>query len=203
MTTPVGTGSKPSDGIGIFGAPPDNGRFDHFNGGARGYPRRTYRGGNHNNSNYNGNANSGNNGSSAPWKYSFKTEEELFCNTTPKASINLELYDSIPVKQSGPDWTAVDPLTSFNDVKLHDVLISNIERAQYLHPTPVQKYALPIVLAKRDLMACAQTGSGKTAAFLLPILHMMLANAATDEKVSKGSAYFLLFRRLFIFFKHP
>ncbi|VUZ46701.1 unnamed protein product [Hymenolepis diminuta] len=188
MPAVPGGGNKTADGIGLFGAPPENGRFDNMNSfNSRGYPRRPYRMNNnnvnHNNNNHyhNGHSNSSSNGN---WNFSFKTDEELFCNNTPKGNINLELYDSIPVKQSGPDWTAVDPLVSFSDVKLHKVIMDNIERAQYVHPTPVQKYSLPITLAKRDLMACAQTGSGKTAAFLIPILHMMLENISKDSEKS-------------------
>ena len=48
--------------------------------------------------------------------------------------------------------------------------MGNIELTHHTHPTPVQKHAIPIIKEKSDLMACPQTGSGKTAALLLPIL---------------------------------
>lgn len=53
--------------------------------------------------------------------------------------------------------------------------MQNVYKSGYNRPTPVQKTAIPVILAHRDLMACAQTGSGKTAAFLLPIVESLLA----------------------------
>ena len=59
----------------------------------------------------------------------------------------------------------------FSQVTMVEIIKGNIELAHYTKPTPVQKNSIPVILAKRDLMACAQTGSGKTAAFLVPILN--------------------------------
>jgi len=74
-------------------------------------------------------------------------------------------------------------------VKLTEIIAANIEMARYTKPTPVQKNALPIILAKRDLMACAQTGSGKTAAFLVPILnHIFEAGPAPGNQNGYGGS---------------
>ena len=67
-----------------------------------------------------------------------------------------------------------------------EIIAANIEQARYTKPTPVQKNALPIILARRDLMACAQTGSGKTAAFLVPILNHIFKDGPAATGSSNG-----------------
>jgi ATP-dependent RNA helicase RhlE len=59
----------------------------------------------------------------------------------------------------------------FSALTLHPDLLKGIRKLGYVRPTPIQADAIPPALAGRDLLACAMTGSGKTAAFLLPILH--------------------------------
>ncbi len=63
------------------------------------------------------------------------------------------------------------PFTTFH---LHPDLMKGIRELGFTRPTPVQTEAIPAVMAGHDLVACAQTGSGKTAAFLLPILHRLM-----------------------------
>jgi ATP-dependent RNA helicase RhlE len=63
----------------------------------------------------------------------------------------------------------------FNKLGLHASLVQAVRDMRYAEPTPVQAEAIPAVLAGRDLIATAQTGTGKTAAFLLPILHQLLS----------------------------
>ena len=74
----------------------------------------------------------------------------------------------------------------FNQCDLTEIISANIEQARYTKPTPVQKNALPIILARRDLMACAQTGSGKTAAFLVPILNHIFNDGPAQTGSSNG-----------------
>ncbi|KAI8981922.1 P-loop containing nucleoside triphosphate hydrolase protein [Mycotypha africana] len=82
------------------------------------------------------------------------------------SGLNFTKYDSIPVKVSGQN--PPPSFERFEQANLHPCMKENVALARYVVPTPVQKYSISIVTAGRDLMACAQTGSGKTAAFLIP-----------------------------------
>jgi len=62
----------------------------------------------------------------------------------------------------------------FNAFKLHASLIQGIKELGFVRPTPIQADSIPPAMDGRDVLACAQTGSGKTAAFLLPILHKLI-----------------------------
>jgi ATP-dependent RNA helicase RhlE len=62
----------------------------------------------------------------------------------------------------------------FTSLHLHPNLLKGIRELGFTRPTPVQAEAIPIAMSGRDVLACAQTGSGKTAAFLLPILHRLM-----------------------------
>jgi len=62
----------------------------------------------------------------------------------------------------------------FSSLKLDPSLLKGIKELGFTRPTPIQADAIPPALAGRDILACAMTGSGKTAAFLLPILHQLL-----------------------------
>src|SRR6185436_7077023 len=57
---------------------------------------------------------------------------------------------------------------------LHADLLKGIRELGFVRPTPIQTDAIPVAMSGRDVLACAQTGSGKTAAFLLPILHRLI-----------------------------
>src|SRR5688572_11826258 len=62
----------------------------------------------------------------------------------------------------------------FTSLHIHPSLQKGIRELGFTRPTPVQAEAIPAAMEGRDLLACAQTGSGKTAAFLLPILHRLM-----------------------------
>ncbi|KAL8574811.1 putative ATP-dependent RNA helicase an3 [Nucella lapillus] len=119
---------------------------------------------------------------SVPLPTNTRLEQELFAGNN--SGINFDKYEDIPVEATGDN--PPPHIDSFEDCNLGEIIRNNIKLTNYTKPTPVQKFALPIVLGKRDLMACAQTGSGKTAAFLLPILNQVYENGPNPEGQQQG-----------------
>lgn len=73
---------------------------------------------------------------------------------------NFDKYQNIEVKVSGD--SVPKHIESFKSSGLREVLIEKLAKCNYTTPTPIQKYAIPVIINGRDMMASAQTGSGKT-----------------------------------------
>jgi superfamily II DNA/RNA helicase len=71
---------------------------------------------------------------------------------------------------------------SFENLNLHPLILKAIIDSGYTSPTPIQEQAIPELLAGHDIMASAQTGTGKTAAFMLPALHRLATPARTQSR---------------------
>jgi ATP-dependent RNA helicase RhlE len=75
-------------------------------------------------------------------------------------------------------------LNSFNDFGLVEPITRALTEERYVTPTPIQAQSIPLLLTGRDLIGIAQTGTGKTAAFALPILNRLAANRVRPERKS-------------------
>lgn len=74
---------------------------------------------------------------------------------------------------------------SFADLGLMPELLRAVEDAGYTEPTPIQRQAIPVVLAGRDMMGGAQTGTGKTAGFILPLLQRLAPHASSSTSPAR------------------
>ena len=73
-------------------------------------------------------------------------------------------------------------MTTFQNMRLHEPIVNAIVAQGYEEPTPIQAEAIPAAMSGRDILGCAQTGTGKTCAFAVPILHRL----AQDEEAAHG-----------------
>ncbi|OZC05005.1 ATP-dependent RNA helicase DBP1 family protein [Onchocerca flexuosa] len=112
-------------------------------------------------------------------------ERELFSGIN--YGINFDKYEEIPVEATGNDVPL--PCAMFDELQLHPWIQENIKRSGYMKPTPVQKYSIPSLLSCRDLMSCAQTGSGKTAAFLVPLINHIIRNGPNAVRMFPSTCY--------------
>ena len=84
------------------------------------------------------------------------------------------------------------PLRYWKESKLHQRILDAIERVGYKEPTPIQMQAIPIALQGRDIMGIAETGSGKTAAFVLPMLQYILNLPPMTPDIEGDGPYALI-----------
>ena len=71
---------------------------------------------------------------------------------------------------------------SFETLNLSSSILKALKTEGYTHPTPIQQASIPAILDKKDLLGCAQTGTGKTAAFALPVLHLLEGRERKDPR---------------------
>ena len=79
----------------------------------------------------------------------------------------------------------------FEDLKLIAPILKAVDKEGYTIPTPIQRKAIPIILEGRDLIGCAQTGTGKTAAFAMPLLQILHQDKVANKDVRKIRALIL------------
>ncbi|GMM32736.1 DEAD-box ATP-dependent RNA helicase [Saccharomycopsis crataegensis] len=192
--------NRPAGGRGGYGNGGGRGGsysgFMNRNGGGRGgYNNRNGGRGGHNNRNggFQDARFSGKwvDGKHVPGPNNERVELELYGEPDdPKfqsTGINFDNYDEIPVEATGND--VPDAVDSFIAPPMDPLLVENVKLARYTKPTPVQKYSIPIIAAKRDLMACAQTGSGKTGGFLFPCLSESFKNGPAEIQTQQEQGY--------------
>ncbi len=75
---------------------------------------------------------------------------------------------------------------TFNELKLTEPILKALHQKSYQNPTPIQEQAIPVALQKRDILGLAQTGTGKTAAFALPVIQLLEANKTEGKKVIRA-----------------
>ncbi|KEF57899.1 uncharacterized protein A1O9_05821 [Exophiala aquamarina CBS 119918] len=102
-----------------------------------------------------------------------KLEEELFngkyINRAGEKFKNLTTVKVIVESEERPK-----PINNFTQAGIHPILVENIQRCGYETPTPIQAYTIPAVITGHDMIGVAQTGSGKTAAFLIPCISKLM-----------------------------
>ncbi|CBH16667.1 ATP-dependent DEAD/H RNA helicase, putative [Trypanosoma brucei gambiense DAL972] len=109
-------------------------------------------------------------------------DEDIFKDHTP--GINFDQHGEVNMTITPND---IAPVLSFSEMNMVPVLLENVKRCGYTKPTPVQSLGIPTALNHRDLMACAQTGSGKTASYLIPAINEILLNISNRPPYSPGS----------------
>lgn len=93
---------------------------------------------------------------------------------------DLEQIANAPVKKNN----VIDSSATFEQLGLHAQLCETCEKLGYKHPTKIQRDSIPVAIQGKDIIGIAETGSGKTASFVLPVLHNLLSSEAKPSPCS-------------------
>ena len=111
-------------------------------------------------------------------------------NTNDEENINY-IRNQLNIRAKGdevPGW--VKPSLTFDNMSINqeikEIILNNIEASDWKEPTPIQMQAIPSLLLKRDVLASAPTGSGKTAAFVTPMLSYITSSSTSSTRGIKG-----------------
>lgn len=120
-------------------------------------------------------------------KYILQEDEEIFEehleNMKRKEDFDFKNMneDNITLSFEGKKITPDKAIEKFSQVGLNTELMSNFEKMKFDVMTPIQKYVLPVISEGNDVIGCSQTGSGKTIAFLAPIVNKMMKEGPPAE----------------------
>ncbi|KAL8842083.1 MAG: hypothetical protein Q9170_000687 [Blastenia crenularia] len=103
--------------------------------------------------------------------------EKMLYHATDKVEVGAQFQKLMDIDVLVESDLKIDPITTFDDAGLHPVVRKNVDRCGYKVPTPIQAYCLPAVLKNVDVIGIAQTGSGKTAAYLIPTISKLMGKA--------------------------
>ncbi|KAI0602718.1 P-loop containing nucleoside triphosphate hydrolase protein [Biscogniauxia sp. FL1348] len=104
-------------------------------------------------------------------------EEILFGKPEERDPQGIDFSKIALVKVTQEGLKRIEPIKTFQDAGLHPAMLKNVQMSGFRTPTPIQQYCIPAIKMGHDLIAIAQTGSGKTAAYLIPILNHLMGKA--------------------------
>lgn len=115
-------------------------------------------------------------------EYEANNDENLYADNQ-NSGIEFDKYFDIPTKVTGQNVPGKIKKFSDQNPSLSEKILDNIKLCKWTKPTPIQQCAIPIISARRDLMACAQTGSGKTGGYAIPIINELLKEGIEAAEV--------------------
>ncbi|KAL8873133.1 MAG: hypothetical protein Q9174_001349 [Haloplaca sp. 1 TL-2023] len=106
-----------------------------------------------------------------------KELEQMLFHAEERMAVGDHLAQLTDISVTLESENHVNPIVSFDDAGLHPIVLANVKSCGFKIPTPIQAYCLPAVLQNLDVIGVAQTGSGKTAAYLIPTISKLMGKA--------------------------